>query len=144
MDGGRNHHARYGRSLISGETVKTLTGKMPILSVFPRVVAYAPKTNSRPVAQKRRVVTLTIDVFGHLQQVSLNNYIKLASEFLYLLLLLNSSSSYQSFSYLILGASTCYTATSASYTETEHEEEEEGKLNSKFFTSFSIYIKCSI
>ena len=55
-----------------------------------------------------------------------------------LLILLTSSSSYQSISYLILGASTCSTATSASYTETEHEEEEEGKLNSQFFTSFSI------
>ena len=84
VDGGRNHHVRYGRSLIFGASVRPLTGKMPTLSVFPRVVAYAPRTNSRPVAQKRRVVTLTIDVFGHLQQVSLNNYIKLASEFLYL------------------------------------------------------------
>ena len=71
-DGGRNQHARCGQNLISGARVRTLTGKTPTHFVFPKMVAYAPRMNLRPVARKRRVAILTFDLFGHLQLVSLS------------------------------------------------------------------------
>ena len=74
VGGGRTHHVRYRRKLISAESVNNLTGKTPTLFVFPKAVVYALRKNLRTIAEKTRVVCMTIDWSGRLQQVSLNDY----------------------------------------------------------------------
>ena len=74
LGGRRTHRARYGRKLISGESVKTLTGKTPTLFVFPKVVDYALRRNLRTIALNTLVVVMTIDLSGRQQQVRLNDY----------------------------------------------------------------------
>ena len=60
---------------MNGASVRALSGKTPTLFVFPKAVVYAPRTNLKTIAEETQVVGMTFDWFGHLQEVSLNNYI---------------------------------------------------------------------